>query len=385
MTKSNSPVRFTTGAGLCAALLSLAGGCATRSYKEAYSQQSGSPPMVYEGSTAAAPAAMTTPSVGTPGMMSPAEVGAGGGGPAPAAERVVIPLHQEQLQVSTRDVDAGAVRLRKIIKTETVNQPVTLRHEELVIERVPAGQTTPAANNSGEQVVDLNQPFTEQSITIPLTRQEPVIQTEIVQTGQVVAQRNVAAQQTTVQHPVRSEDIQIVKVGQPENLKIAPDLSFDVTSAAGQPMAIPSGQAPQTGFSNQNMGTAPAYQAGTAAAATSEPITSLATLTSAPDPAALAGRPVQFTDAKVRQVIGDNLVEIQGPSGTTVFVETQEPVTGIAVGDTIDIHGQVQSVPQSLAQLGLSEPAAHALQGRPIYIQSSSLQKAGPPIQPANP
>ena len=38
-----------------------------------------------------------------------------------------------------RTVDAGQVRLRKIVRTEIVNQPVEVRHEDVVIERVAAG------------------------------------------------------------------------------------------------------------------------------------------------------------------------------------------------------------------------------------------------------
>src|SRR4051812_27790295 len=48
---------------------------------------------------------------------------------------MVIPLYEESLNVGKREVEAGAVRLRKIVRTETVNQPVELRHEEVVIDR----------------------------------------------------------------------------------------------------------------------------------------------------------------------------------------------------------------------------------------------------------
>src|ERR1041385_6686529 len=51
---------------------------------------------------------------------------------------LVVPLYKESLAVGKREVDAGSVRVKKIVKTETVNQPVELRHEEIVIEREPA-------------------------------------------------------------------------------------------------------------------------------------------------------------------------------------------------------------------------------------------------------
>src|SRR5690349_14715431 len=39
-----------------------------------------------------------------------------------SSDQTVIPLYQETVRAGTREVDAGTVRLRKIVKTETVNQ-----------------------------------------------------------------------------------------------------------------------------------------------------------------------------------------------------------------------------------------------------------------------
>src|SRR4051812_3863168 len=57
----------------------------------------------------------------------PQAMAAGGG------NELVIPLYQESVNVGKREVEAGAVRLRKIVRTETVNQPVEIRHEDVVI------------------------------------------------------------------------------------------------------------------------------------------------------------------------------------------------------------------------------------------------------------
>src|SRR3982750_4609803 len=67
-----------------------------------------------------------------------------------AGKNVVIPLYQESINVGKREVDAGTVRLRKVVTTETVNQPVQIRRESLVIDREPAGtQTTQQGANPG--------------------------------------------------------------------------------------------------------------------------------------------------------------------------------------------------------------------------------------------
>lgn len=89
------------------------------------------------------------------------------------ADRVddaTIRLKEEQLKIGKRRVEAGGVLLRKVVRTETTNKPVQLRREELVIERV---------QGSGEPV-EGNAEFAEREIFIPLFREEPVVQKDVV-------------------------------------------------------------------------------------------------------------------------------------------------------------------------------------------------------------
>jgi len=87
--------------------------------------------------------------------------------PSGRAQEGTMALHEEQLRVGKREVEAGAVRLRKIVRTERVNQPVELKREDVVVERVPAHE----ARASG-------QPFSGQEQVIPLRREEPVVEKE---------------------------------------------------------------------------------------------------------------------------------------------------------------------------------------------------------------
>src|SRR4051812_13865612 len=112
-----------------------------------------------------------------------------------AAGNTVIPLYQESVRVGTREVDAGAVRLRKVVTTETVNQPVQIRKETVVIDREPAGnqtsqssQSTANFQQSGAQG-QTAQTFQEQETVIHLKREEPVVETQVVPTGRIVVQR----------------------------------------------------------------------------------------------------------------------------------------------------------------------------------------------------
>lgn len=229
---------------------------------------------------------------------------------------IVIPLHEEQVNVGKRTVDAGQVTIRKIIKTETVNQPIELRHETLVIDREGAGaearssaqssqssaqlnaqstaqtdsstartdsnwqkgafnqnqdQSSAQAENqqqSSSQAADqqsqasteqssANEPagasyqqsqrassdlndgsaFQEQTYTIQLKKEVPVIDKSVVQTGQVVARKNSQMQQQTIQQQIRKEDVQLDKSGAAaQNVQIRGDFN-----TAGKNISEPSG------------------------------------------------------------------------------------------------------------------------------------------------
>lgn len=118
----------------------------------------------------------------------------------------VIPLYKESVSVGTRQVPAGQVTVKKIVKTETVNQPVELRHEEVVIERQPAG--------SQPATPDMSQAFQEQQTVIPLSKDEPVISKQTESAGQVVVKKNSQAEQQNIQTQVRSEDVVTVHQGE---------------------------------------------------------------------------------------------------------------------------------------------------------------------------
>lgn len=133
-----------------------------------------------------------------------------------------IPLYKEQVNVGTRQVDDGAVTIRKVVKTETVNEPVTVRKETLIIDRQPS--STGAEPGS--------QAFQDQQITIPLHHDEPFASTQVVPNGQVVATTKTDAQQTTIQKQVRSEDVAVDK-GNAQNVVISGNVTQDQNGAMG--------------------------------------------------------------------------------------------------------------------------------------------------------
>ncbi len=117
------------------------------------------------------------------------------------SQETVIPLSEEELKVGKRQVETGGVRLRKIVRTEVVQQPVELQHEEVVIERTAAGTGT----RPGERV------FEGEDIYIPLRREEPVLEKEARVREEVRARKTTGTEERTVSGEVRKEDIEVEK------------------------------------------------------------------------------------------------------------------------------------------------------------------------------
>jgi stress response protein YsnF len=151
---------------------------------------------------------------------------------------VSIPLYEEQIQVGTRVVEAGSVRLRKQVTSETVNQPVQVRHETLVIDReaAPQGQTTPKepqSSGSGTSTGLITTPFAQGEMLIRLFKEEPVVEKRIVPSGTIVAQTRTNMEQITVQREVRREKVDVEKIGNPQNVTISEKLNQRPNEAVG--------------------------------------------------------------------------------------------------------------------------------------------------------
>jgi len=108
------------------------------------------------------------------------------------------------LKVGKREVEAGGVRLRKVVRREIVNQPVELRREEIVIERVPSGKA--AAPQSGA--------FEAGEFYIPLRREEVVIEKEARVREEVRVRKETQSERQQVSEEVRREDVEIESSGE---------------------------------------------------------------------------------------------------------------------------------------------------------------------------
>jgi uncharacterized protein (TIGR02271 family) len=114
------------------------------------------------------------------------------------ATETVVPLHEEEVKVGKRTVEAGGVRLRKVIRTETVQRPVQLQREEIQVERVPASET-----HGSEKA------FEGEDLYIPLRREEAVVEKETRVREGVRVRKTSDTEEQTVAGEVRKEDVEI--------------------------------------------------------------------------------------------------------------------------------------------------------------------------------
>jgi uncharacterized protein (TIGR02271 family) len=115
-----------------------------------------------------------------------------------SGEAVRVPVSEEQVKVGKRTVEQGGATIRKEVRTETVNTPVDLKREELVIERTDkTGGTVPGdAFNEGE-------------IRIPLTKEEAVVQKEAKVVGEVKIGKREETERQNVSETVRKEEVKV--------------------------------------------------------------------------------------------------------------------------------------------------------------------------------
>ncbi len=110
-----------------------------------------------------------------------------------------IPLHEELLKVSKREVGGGMIRIHKVIRTERVQQGVDLRHEEIVVERIPAKDLKVGAKA-----------FEDEEFYIPLRQEEAVIEKEARVREQFHAHKAAKMEHKTVSEDLRKEDIEVI-------------------------------------------------------------------------------------------------------------------------------------------------------------------------------
>ena len=254
---------------------------------------------------------------------------------ASANTNMVIPLYTETASVGKQE-QTSQVRVRKVVKTETINQPVEIRHEEVVVERLPAGA---AANTMNRE------PFSSGELVINVNSEQPVIQKTITQSGAVAVNTTSKTQQQSIQTEVRREDIDVTKSGNAQNVSIGSGIQS--SSGGGE---SPGGQAAGAG--------------GT--------ITDARMLKSTGDTSSLAGRSAQLSGLKCEEVISDHWVILSTDDGQKVYAVCDQGIT-CKPGDKVNVSGTVRPSSAAASVQGLSSDAAAGLKAQPVYIEAVSI------------
>lgn len=117
-------------------------------------------------------------------------------------EGAEVTLSEEKLDVGTRNVEAGRVRLVKHTVTEQRNITVPVTHEEVRVVREPAtGQPGRA--------------FADEQAEVTLHREEPVVQKRTEATERVRLEKNAVTEQRDVKGEVRKERVEVERDGEP--------------------------------------------------------------------------------------------------------------------------------------------------------------------------
>ncbi len=122
---------------------------------------------------------------------------------AERSEVTRIPLVEERLEVDKREFEAGRVRLRKVVKTEMVHLPVELRREEIIVEKVEAGEGESAP--AGE--AQLSEYQQGEEIVIPLVKEEVVVQKATKVFSEVHIHKVSRTETETIRETLRHEEM----------------------------------------------------------------------------------------------------------------------------------------------------------------------------------
>lgn len=117
-------------------------------------------------------------------------------------EEAHLRLHEEQLAISKREVGAGEVDIHKRVHEQHVSQTVSVRREEVIVERRPlSGIADPNYRISSQ----------DETMRVPLYREEIVTEKRVVPTEEVIVRKKEVVDQQTVGATLRSEHLETVQ------------------------------------------------------------------------------------------------------------------------------------------------------------------------------
>ena len=106
---------------------------------------------------------------------------------------------EEELAAGTREREAGALNVRKRVRTDRERLEVPTRHEEVTVERVPVSEGTAATEAR----------IGDAEVSVPLTEEEVVVEKRPVAKEEVRIRKDVVEDTEVVEEDVRREEIDV--------------------------------------------------------------------------------------------------------------------------------------------------------------------------------
>src|SRR5918996_397694 len=104
---------------------------------------------------------------------------------------------EEELRAGTREREAGAMKVRKRVRTDREQIEVPTKHEEVTVERVPVeGEATEAQ-------------IGEDEVTVPVVEEEVVVEKRAVAKEEIRLRKDVVEDTEVVEEDVRREEIDV--------------------------------------------------------------------------------------------------------------------------------------------------------------------------------
>ena len=105
---------------------------------------------------------------------------------------------EEELRAGTREREAGAMRVRKRVRTDRESIEVPTRHEEVSVERVPVAEGEATEAQIGEE-----------EVVVPVTEEEVVTEKRAVAKEEVRIRKDVVEDTEVVEDEVRREEVEV--------------------------------------------------------------------------------------------------------------------------------------------------------------------------------
>jgi uncharacterized protein (TIGR02271 family) len=116
------------------------------------------------------------------------------------SERFTIPLAEEEIDIATRVVELGYLRIQKKVDEYLDERVVPLRHQEVQVERVPVNEVIP----------EMIAPYMDGDVyVVPVIEEEVIVTRQLRLREELRIRRTVGEHEETIQTPFRKERVRV--------------------------------------------------------------------------------------------------------------------------------------------------------------------------------